>query len=506
MVIFPNVSFISRRACFIMLHPCSRHQFFSPVLGSKLCAHRTNNPLITLRTFTETDFTEFENYVQSNAYVEQQPKFALLNLPRVGHDFLVVQPQIKKGKRLRTDTTTALQLAEAVTLLETLPGWKAAGRLTLKTDNDMRKLIFKSGNLERIQDSVKEKSATAIFINFDILTGVQHAALQEFFRLPIYDRYTVVLNIFRNHARTKEAKLQIALAEIPYYRARIWHLHKGTGRNTFGTGQTYYERQQQQLQTREAALRRQLAQIKDERSLLRKKRRQLEFPTVAVVGYTNAGKTALIKRLTDDDRLQPRDQLFATLDVTAHAGRLNMLKCVLYMDTVGFISDIPTTLVASFASTLDDVVLADVIVHVLNLSHPDREAQRSNVLETLDKIGVPQKLLDSMIQVGNKVDLLPSSVPENGWECIPVSCMDGTGLAELRVVIEQRLIENTGRSVARFRVSTGGSEYSWLYREGTFISSIVDAHDSNYSIVDVVLSTAAKAKFKHLYGSMCAVD
>ncbi|KAL3243455.1 hypothetical protein MRX96_020522 [Rhipicephalus microplus] len=412
MVIFPNVSFISRRACFIMLHPCSRHQFFSPVLGSKLCAHRTNNPLITLRTFTETDFTEFENYVQSNAYVEQQPKFALLNLPRVGHDFLVVQPQIKKGKRLRTDTTTALQLAEAVTLLETLPGWKAAGRLTLKTDNDMRKLIFKSGNLERIQDSVKEKSATAIFINFDILTGVQHAALQEFFRLPIYDRYTVVLNIFRNHARTKEAKLQIALAEIPYYRARIWHLHKGTGRNTFGTGQTYYERQQQQLQTREAALRRQLAQIKDEH----------------------------------------------------------------------------------------------VIVHVLNLSHPDREAQRSNVLETLDKIGVPQKLLDSMIQVGNKVDLLPSSVPENGWECIPVSCMDGTGLAELRVVIEQRLIENTGRSVARFRVSTGGSEYSWLYREGTFISSIVDAHDSNYSIVDVVLSTAAKAKFKHLYGSMCAVD
>lgn len=498
----PNASFITRRVCLTALRPCIRRLFFSLTLGSKSCVRRTSYSPIALRTLMETDYVEFENYVQCNTYVEQQPTFALLNLPSVGHDVLVVQPRIKKGRRLRTDTTTALQLAEAVALLETLPGWKAAGRLTLKTDNDMRKLIFKSGNLDRIQESAKEKSATAIFINFDILTGVQHVALQEFFRLPIYDRYTVVLNIFRNHARTKEAKLQVALAEIPYYRARIWHLHKGTGRSTFGTGQTYYERQQQQLQTREAALRRQLVQLKGERSLLRKKRLQLEYPTVAVVGYTNAGKTALIKRLTNDDRLQPRDQLFATLDVTAHAGRLNMLKCVLYMDTVGFISDIPTTLVASFASTLEDVALADVIVHVLDLSHPDRDAQRSNVLETLRKIGVPPQLLDSMIEVGNKVDLLPQSVPGVGREYIQTSCIDGTGLAELRDLIEQRLINNTGRTVERFRVPTGGSEYNWLYKEGTFVSCTVDTHDNNYSIVDVVLTATAKSKFKHLYGAV----
>ncbi|XP_065287346.1 putative GTP-binding protein 6 [Dermacentor albipictus] len=510
MVTLPNISFLARHVgCYAatMLHLCSVRQFFSLALRSKLCVYRKHSSLITLRTsFTEIDYVEFENFVQCSSYVEQQPKFALLNLPRVGHDVLVVQPRIKKGRRLRTDTTTALQLAEAVTLLETLPGWKAAGRLTLKTDNDMRKLLFKSGNLEIIQDSVKEKSATAIFINVDILTGVQHVALQEFFRLPIYDRYTVVLNIFRNHARTKEAKLQIALAEIPYYRARIWHLHKGTGRNMSGTGQTYYERQQQLLRSREAALRRQLGELTGERSLLRKKRRQLEFPTVAVVGYTNAGKTALIKQLTNDDRLQPRDQFFATIDVTAHAGRLNMLKRVLYMDTVGFISDIPTTLVASFASTLEDVVLADVIVHVVDLSHPDRDAQRNNVLQTLENIGVPPKLLDSVIEVGNKIDLLPSSLTDSRWEYMPISCVDGTGLAELRILIEQRLIKNTGRSVERFRVPTGGSEYIWLYREGTFISCTVDSCDSNYSIVDVVLTTATKAKFKHLFGSTCSVE
>lgn len=459
---------------------------------------------------SEADYIEFENFVQSSSYVEQQPKFGLLNLPSGGHDVLVVQPRIKKGRRVRTDTTTALQLAEAVALLETLPGWKTAGKLTLKTDNDMRKLIFKTGNLERIQDCVKEKSATAIFINVDILTGVQHVALQEFFCLPIYDRYTVVLNIFRHHASTKEAKLQIALAEVPYYRARIWHLHKGTGRDMSGTGQTYYERQQQQLQSREVTLRRQLRELKGERTLLRKKRRELEFPTVAVVGYTNAGKTSLIKLLTDDARLQPRNQLFATLDVTVHAGRLSALKTVLYIDTVGFISDIPTTLVASFASTLEDVHLADVIVHVRDLSHPDCEAQRINVLETLERIGVPTHLRDTVIEVGNKIDLMPpppsSEGSENHTPEHRISCVNGTGLVELRETIERRLIENTGRTVARLRILTGGPEYAWLYREGTLLHSGVDERDPNYSIVDVVLTPAALSKFRHNFGSECIVE
>lgn len=476
--------------------------------GFTVCAWNAPFSPYILRPYSsDTDYIEFENFVQSSSYVEQQPRFGLLNLPSAGHNVLVVQPRIKKGRRVRTDTTTALQLAEAVALLETLPGWKTAGKLTLKTDNDMRKLIFKSGNLERIQDCIKEKSATAVFINVDILLGVQHVALQELFCLPIYDRYTVVLNIFRHHARTKEAKLQIALAEIPYYRARISHLHKGTGRDKSGTGQTFYERQQQQLQSREVTLRRQLGELKGERTLLRKKRRQLEFPTVAVVGYTNAGKTSLIKLLTDDARLQPRNQLFATLDVTVHTGRLRALKAVLYIDTVGFISDIPTTLVASFASTLEDVILADVIVHVRDLSHPDREAQRTNVLETLERIGVPAHLRDTVIEVGNKIDLVSTS--EGAESCTTdhrISCVDGTGLVELQETIERRLMENTGRTVARLRIPTGGAEYAWLYREGTLYLSGVDDRDPNYSIVDVVLTPAALSKFRHNFGSECLVE
>ncbi|XP_077501798.1 putative GTP-binding protein 6 [Amblyomma americanum] len=507
MVLLFSVSHLARRISPILPHRCSVRDF-PLALRRRTCACRSASLVILRRCSTEADYIEFENFVHCSSYVEQQPKFSLLNLPCGGHDVLVVQPRIKKGRRIRTDTTTALQLAEAVALVETLPGWRAAGRLTLKTDNDMRKLIFKTGNLERIQDSVKEKSASAVFINVDILTGVQHVALQEFFGRPIYDRYTVVLNIFRHHARTREAKLQIALAEIPYYRARIWHIHKGKGRDMSGTGQTYYERQQQQLASREAALRRQLGELEGERSLLRKKRRQLEYPTVAVVGYTNAGKTALIGQLTDDNRLQPRDQLFATLDVTAHAGRLRAIKTVLYMDTVGFISDIPTALVASFASTLEDVVLADVIVHVRDLSHPDRDAQRNNVLETLERIGVPSKLLNSIIEVGNKIDLLQSP-PTSSEQCVPkylTSCVDGRGLPELREIIEHKLIENTGRTVVRFRVPTGGPEYTWLYKEGTFLSCTADEHDWNYSFIDAVLTPAAVAKFRHHFGNWCIME
>uniref|UniRef100_A0A1E1WYW2 Hflx-type G domain-containing protein n=1 Tax=Amblyomma aureolatum TaxID=187763 RepID=A0A1E1WYW2_9ACAR len=178
------------------------------------------------------------------------------------------------------------------------------------------------------------------------------------------------------------------------------------------------------------------------------------------------------------------------------------------MDTVGFISDIPTTLVASFASTLEDVVMADVIVHVCDLSHPDRDAQRKNVLETLEHIGVPPKLLSSIIEVGNKIDLLPSP-PTSSEESVPkylTSCVNGRGLPELREIIERTLIENTKRTVVRLRVLTGGSEYTWLHKEGTFLSCTADEHDSNYSFVDVVLTPAAVAKFRHHFGSECIVE
>lgn len=446
----------------------------------------------------DTDINEFEAFVQSSTYVDSQPKFAQLHLPGAGHNVLIVQPIIKKGPRRRTNTTNELQLTEAVALIETLPEWKVTAKLQLSTENERRRLVFGKGNIQRIKDCVEKSNISAVFINLDLLTGVQHAGLQTHFGLPIYDRYTVVLNIFRYHAHTKEAKLQIALAEIPYYRARIWQLCKGAGR-VDGRGQNFYERQKQLLHERELAIKRKLEEVKGHRQLLRQKRIKLEYPIVAVVGYTNAGKTSIIKQLTGDDKLQPRNQLFATLDVTAHAGRLPSLQTVLYMDTVGFISNIPTTLVASFASTLEDVLLADVIIHVYDLSHPDCEAQRQHVMETLEKIEVPENLLKGIIEVGNKIDLLPSH-PESGTTNL-VSCANGTGILQLQQKVESQVIENTKRTVVRLRVRTGGPEYCWLLKEGGFQTCNVDKEDVNYLLVDAILTSAAFSKFQHYFGS-----
>ncbi|XP_064483667.1 putative GTP-binding protein 6 [Ornithodoros turicata] len=495
-------------SCFQRLFKtCSGVRTASNGIGACLQQRQRSLHASALR-FNQQDPSELDAYLQSNGYVDQQPSATHLSCPASGHNLVIVQPRVKN--KPQKNTTDELQLAEAVALTETLAGWKASVKMLLNTENERKKQVFGKGNLEKIRDTIQANCRiSALFLNIDILTGLQHAELAAYFGVPIYDRYTIVLNIFRQHARTKEAKLQVALAEIPYYRARIYHLHKGcgqhegaTGHSIGGSGESYYARRRRLLVEREACLRRQLEDIKSHRQLIRQKRVKQEFPIVAVVGYTNAGKTSLIKQLTGDSGLEPRNQLFATLDVTVHAGRLPSAQTALFLDTVGFISNIPTTLVASFMSTLEDVLLADIIVHVQDLSHPDRVAQRENVLRVLEQIHVPPRLLNSIVEVGNKVDLL-SNVPQVDFEVNLVSSTVGTGIWDLSLAIEKQLIENTGRRTVRFRVPTGGPEYAWLYKEGTLKGCQVDNRDTNYINMDVQLTPIALARFKHLFGTCC---
>lgn len=457
---------------------------------------------------SQQDPNELDAYLQSTGYVDSQPSTTQLSCPSSGHNVIIVHPKVKR--RNPAKTTDQLQLAEAVALTETLTGWKAPVKLILSTRSERKKLLFGMGNLERIRDAIEQNTKiSALFLNVNMLSGLQHAELAQYFKVPVYDRYTIVLNIFRQHACTKEAKLQVALAEIPYYQARIYHLHKACGQHEGtaghsigGSGETYYARRRRLLSEREACLRGQLQDIKTHRILTRQKRIKLEMPVVAVVGYTNAGKTSLIKQLTGDSNLEPRNQLFATLDVTVHAGRLPSMQTALFLDTVGFISDIPTALIASFKSTLEDILLADVIVHVQDLSHPDHIAQRENVLQTLSQMGVPQRLMDTMVEVGNKVDLL-CEIPEVDFDVHLVSSTKGMGIQDLGSAIENQLVENTGRRTVQFRVPTGGPEYAWLVREGTLQGYEVDSHDPNYLNMDVQLTPVSLAKFRHSFGISC---
>lgn len=204
----------------------------------------------------------------------------------------------------------------------------------------------------------KNPLITSVFINLSTLKLIQLEELERQFCKPIFDRYNIVMQIFRLHAISKHAKLQVALAEIPFLRSRL------TKQDTDFIGSSAIDTRNLLLQSREKKINEEIIKLRAQRELLRHKRRKANIPVIAVVGYTNVGKTSIIKTLTDDKMLQPKDQLFATLDVTIYAGLLPSTLKVLYVDTVGFLADIPTGLIECFHATLEDAVLAVMLLMI----------------------------------------------------------------------------------------------------------------------------------------------
>lgn len=223
--------------------------------------------------------------------------------------------------------------------------------------------------------------------------------------------------------------------------------------------------QQRLLKEKEMKIRKALDRLRRKRQLLGRQRRRREFPVVSVVGYTNCGKTTLIKALTGDAAAQPRDQLFATLDITAHAGSLPSRMTVIYMDTIGFLSQLPHSLIESFSATLEDVVHSDLIVHVRDVSHPESELQKASVLSALRGLHLPAALLDSMLEVHNKADLLPGYSPV-GPRVLAVSALLGLGLEELKAEVEDAIMRATGRQVLTLRVRLAGPQLRCVVLSG----------------------------------------
>ena len=208
---------------------------------------------------------------------------------------------------------------------------------------------------------MKNKKVDNVFINIPSLTPQQQHELERKFHATVYDRFMVILKIFQERAQTKEAKLQVELAEIPYLKSCLneenWIYTSATTRMR-GAGETPLNIKRRVLAEREAKLKQQFQQVMVDRRVTRVKRKKKALPVVAVVGYTNAGKTTLIKQLIKEESMEPKDQLFATLDSTVHSGKLPCKMKMLLLDTIGFISDLPHELVESFSATLKDVLLA----------------------------------------------------------------------------------------------------------------------------------------------------
>ncbi|OQR77400.1 putative GTP-binding protein 6-like, partial [Tropilaelaps mercedesae] len=355
------------------------------------------------------------------------------------------------------------------------------------------------GNFSVLYDTICEHnrklSNVAALFNVNTLTALQQRSLSQELGIEVYDRYMLVLLIFKQHARTAEARLQTSLAELMYYRQRV-RFH-GSANMLVNLGQ------------RESFIKRELEHIQRHRKRLRQKRHGLQLPVVAVVGYTNAGKTSLIKKFTNSEKLTPLNQLFATLDVTCHEGYLPRLSKVIYVDTVGFISDIPTQLIASFRATLEDALAADQLVHVFDVSHPDLERQCETVLETLRVIKTSAKLVDTTVHVGNKVDLIDEadqmiSRAERilGRSAISASSVTGQGISDVLQKIEESTINNTGRRNVKIRCPNGGEAYTEIFRQSSSVENVVaDDADLNYTILEVVLTAAALNKLRSRFRS-----
>ncbi|KAM8875046.1 putative GTP-binding protein 6 isoform 3-T4 [Spinachia spinachia] len=333
------------------------------------------------------------------------------------HRVFVVHPDVKWGSQKQHLTTAELMMAEAVGLVNTLDGWSVVDKVVMSTKTPEKKLIFGKGNFQTLTDRIRRTAGiTAVFVNVERLSALSEREFEEAWGVKVFDRYSVVLHIFRCNARTKEAKLQISLAEIPLLRSRLKNemadldQQGGGSRYIGGSGETLTEVQQRLLRERELKIRSALEKLRRKRRLLRSQRRDKELPAVSVLGYTNCGKTTLIKALTGDAGLRPRNQLFATLDVTVHAAQLSHMT-VLYVDTIGFLSQLPHQLIDSFSATLEDIKHSDVLVHVRDVSHPETANQKANVLRVLENMRIPDRLLSSMIEVHNKTDLVDKSPP-----------------------------------------------------------------------------------------------
>lgn len=270
--------------------------------------------------------------------------------------------------------------------------------------------LFGSGKVEEIAAEIAAREIELVVVDA-ALTPLQQRNLERDLKCKVIDRTGLILEIFGERAATKEGRLQVDLAHLTYQKSRLvrsWtHLERQRGGQGFmgGPGERQIESDRRQLQERIDRLNREIKNVARTRTLHRKSRAKVPYPIIAFVGYTNAGKSTLFNRLTNADVLA-KDLLFATLDPTLRGIDLPGAGRVIASDTVGFVSDLPTELVAAFRATLEEVLEADLIIHVRDISHSESEAQCADVMDVLKDLGVPQERLDDMIEVLNKADLL----------------------------------------------------------------------------------------------------
>jgi GTP-binding protein HflX len=429
---------------------------------------------------------------------------------------LVIEPVVRKAaaRAASSERDPAARLDEAVGLARAIDLDVAESGIVMLAA--VRPATYLgSGKVEEIAGLVKTNEAGIVVMDC-ALSPVQQRNLEKAWGAKVLDRTSLILEIFGRRARTREGALQVEHAHLTYQKGRLvrtWtHLERQRGGFGFlgGPGETQLEADRRMIEERLAKIEGELTKVKRTRELHRESRRRVPYPIVALVGYTNAGKSTLFNRMTQASVLSA-DMLFATLDPTLRAVDLPHGARIILSDTVGFISDLPTMLIAAFRATLEEVIEADVILHVRDVSHDDAEAQLQDVENILRQLGIDPEADASgkpaLIEVWNKIDRLDADAKERLQNLVerrpaerrpvPVSAVTGEGIDVLDAVIEERLA--AGRVLIELVLDPAdGAGVSWLHRHAEVLHKAADEKTGRIGMtvrVDPAKADAVRARF-----------